>query len=127
MSRRDDVIGALADAPGFLGAQAVYARIRADGVGIGLATVYRILQSLVGTGEADVVRTGDGESLYRLCRSTGHHHHLLCRRCGRAVELDSQDVEDWAHRVARQHAFTAVDHVLEIIGTCSDCSAAPPA
>jgi Fur family transcriptional regulator, ferric uptake regulator len=122
MTRRDDVLAELAAAPGFLGAQAVYARIRAHGHLIGLATVYRILQALVESGEADVIRTGDGEARYRLCRSTGHHHHLLCRGCGLAVELDADVVEQWANAVAEQHGFTAVDHVVEIVGTCADCA-----
>jgi Fur family ferric uptake transcriptional regulator len=126
VSRRDDVVGALRAAPGFVSAQAAYAQIRATGVRIGLATVYRILQALVTAGEVDVVRSADGESLYRLCDSSGHHHHLLCRRCGRAVELDAAEVEDWARRVARQHAFTAVDHVVEIVGTCAECSGVGP-
>src|SRR5699024_9136283 len=64
--------------------------MRSTGTPIGLATGYRILQALAEAGEVDVVRTGDGEALYRLCRSTEHHHHLLCRRCGRAVELDAR-------------------------------------
>src|SRR5699024_9425246 len=97
--------------------------MRSTGTPIGLATVYRILQALAEAGEVDVVRTGDGEALYRLCRSTEHHHHLLCRRCGRAVELDAQVVERWATSVAEEHGFTAVDHVVEIVGTCADCAA----
>jgi Fur family ferric uptake transcriptional regulator len=123
VSRRDDVARELRDAPGFLGAQAIYARMRAAGTPIGLATVYRILQTLADAGEVDVVRTGDGEALYRLCRSSGHHHHLICRECGRAVELDADVVERWASAVAEQHGFTAVDHVVEIVGTCRSCSA----
>jgi Fur family transcriptional regulator, ferric uptake regulator len=123
VSRRDDVARELRAAPGFLGAQAIYARMRSTGTPIGLATVYRILQALAEAGEVDVVRTGDGEALYRLCRSTEHHHHLLCRRCGRAVELDAQVVERWATSVAEEHGFTAVDHVVEIVGTCADCAA----
>ena len=127
MSRRDDVVGALRAAAGFLSAQEIYARIRAGGTGIGLATVYRILQGLAADGEADVVRGTDGEALYRVCRTAGHHHHLLCRGCGRAVELDADVVEQWARAVAEEHGFTTVDHVIEIVGTCARCSASPPA
>jgi Fur family transcriptional regulator, ferric uptake regulator len=126
MSRRDDVRSALRSASGFLGAQAIYARIRGEGAKIGLATVYRILQGLAAEGEVDVVRTGDGEALYRLCRSAAHHHHLLCRHCGQAVELDSDLVEQWARAVAERHGFTAVDHVVEIVGSCARCTGEPP-
>ena len=122
MSRREDVVAALRAAPGFVSAQGLYARIRDDGARVGLATVYRTLQALAAGGEADVVRSDDGEALYRLCRSSEHHHHLLCRECGAAVELDADVVEDWARVVAQQHGFVAVDHVVEIVGTCAACS-----
>jgi Fur family transcriptional regulator, ferric uptake regulator len=122
VSRRDDVVLALRQAGGFLSAQTIYARIRDDGTRIGLATVYRILQTLATEGDVDVVRTGDGEALYRACRSAGHHHHLICRSCGQAVELDAEVVEQWARAVAQEHGFSAVDHVVEIVGTCAACT-----
>jgi Fur family transcriptional regulator, ferric uptake regulator len=126
VNRRDDVVASLQAAPGFIGAQALYADIRARGARIGLATVYRILQALAAADQVDVVRSDDGEALYRWCRSTGHHHHLLCRCCGRAVELDAEVVEEWARTVADRHGFVAVDHVVEITGTCAACSTADP-
>ena len=98
-------------------------RLRAAGDGIGLATVYRTLQGLAEDGDMDVVRTGDGEQVYRRC-SRGHHHHLLCRSCGRTVELDAATVERWAAGIGEQHGFTDVEHVVEIFGTCADCRAA---
>jgi len=122
VSRRDDVHAALREAPGFLSAQDIYARIRSGGTPIGLATVYRLLQAMAAQGQVDVVRSGDGEATYRLCRSTAHHHHLVCRACGRAEELDADVVERWAQAVAEEHGFTAVDHVVEIIGTCARCA-----
>jgi Fur family ferric uptake transcriptional regulator len=126
MSRRDDVLAGLRGAPGFVSAQALYAGLRADGTRIGLATVYRVLQAMVVSGEADLVRSTDGEALYRLCRSDGHHHHLLCRGCGRAEEIDAAVVEDWARAVAARHGFVAVEHTVEFIGTCADCAGPGP-
>lgn len=122
MSRRDDVLAGLRAAPGFLSAQDLYADLRAAEIRIGLATVYRILQAMVSSGEADLVRSTDGEALYRLCRSDGHHHHLLCRGCGRAEEIDAAVVEDWARAVAARHGFVAVEHTVEFVGTCADCA-----
>lgn len=102
---------------GFVSAQDLHARLRAAGDGIGLATVYRALQALADAGEVDVLRTDDGQSAYRRC-STGHHHHLVCRDCGRTVEVEGPGVERWAQQVASEHGFTDVSHVVEVFGTC---------
>lgn len=86
--------------------------------------MYRHLQSLADAGVVDTIRTEDGEGLYRRCASTQHHHHLVCRVCGRAVEVEGQAVERWAASVAREHGFVDVDHTLEVLGTCADCAGA---
>ena len=105
----------------FRSAQEIHARLRAAGERIGLATVYRAVAALVAAGDLDALRTDRGETLYRRC-STGHHHHLVCRSCGRAVEVAGPAVERWAERVAAEHGFADVSHTLEIVGTCVDCA-----
>ncbi len=107
----------------FRSAQDVHDLLRQRGEQVGLTTVYRCLQMLADAHEVDVLRTGDGETSYRRC-STGHHHHLVCRSCGRTVEVDGPAVERWATRVATDNNFTDVSHTLEIFGTCSECAKA---
>jgi len=121
--QRSAVSALLDEADAFLSAQDLHARLRERGDAVGLATVYRALQALVEDGDVDVLRTDDGESVYRRC-STGHHHHLVCRRCGRTVEVEGPTVESWARRVGSEHGFTAVEHVVEVFGVCGPCSAA---
>ena len=108
---------------GFHSAQEVHARMRAAGDSIGLSTVYRAVQALVDDGELDSIRTDAGEAIYRRC-STRHHHHLVCRSCGRTEEVEGPTVERWADRVAGEHGFVDVRHTLEIFGTCAACHAA---
>jgi Fur family ferric uptake transcriptional regulator len=109
----------LADTDSFLTAQEIHDELRASGVGIGLTTVYRTLQLLSGSNELDVLHV-HGEALYRRC-SGSHHHHLVCRSCKRSVEIESDDVERWAHAVARRHGFSSASHVVEVFGVCSSC------
>ncbi len=104
----------------FRSAQEIYARLRDQGNSIGLATVYRALQGMVEDGEIDVLRTDDGEAVYRRC-GTHHHHHLVCRVCGRTVEVEDKPVERWAAKVAAQHGFTDVEHQVEVFGVCREC------
>ncbi|KGH48715.1 MULTISPECIES: Fur family transcriptional regulator [Modestobacter] len=108
---------------GFHSAQEVHARMRAAGDTIGLSTVYRAVQALVDDGELDSIRTDAGEAIYRRC-STRHHHHLVCRVCGRTEEVEGPTVERWADRVAAEHGFVDVTHTLEIFGTCAACHSA---
>lgn len=105
----------------FRTAQQVHDQLREEGARVGLATVYRALQAMAEADEVDVLRTPEGEWAYRHC-SSGHHHHLVCRSCGFSVEIQADEVEQWAASVARQHGFTDAGHELEIFGLCRDCS-----
>ena len=121
-TRRDTVRHTLAASDGFRSAQDLYADLRADGAKIGLTTVYRALQALAESGEVDVLRTDDGESVYRACRTDEHHHHLVCRACGRTVEVEGPAVERWAEAVGVEHGFVDVTHTVEVFGTCEQCA-----
>lgn len=110
----------LRDLTEFRTAQQIHDELRHKGQGIGLTTVYRNLQLMADAGELDVIRTAEGEAAYRRC-SDGHHHHLVCRSCGRTVEVSGPAVETWATAVAEEHGFRDISHDLEIFGTCGDC------
>lgn len=114
----DAVLDAVSD---FRSAQELHEELKARRENVGLTTVYRTLQALADSGEVDVLRTGEGQSLYRRC-SSGHHHHLVCRVCGRAVEVEGPAVERWADKIAAEHGYSDVSHTMEIFGRCSQCS-----
>jgi Fur family ferric uptake transcriptional regulator len=120
--QRGAVSALLAEAEGFHSAQDLHAMLRSRGDAVGLTTVYRTLVSMAEAGEIDVMQTPGGENLYRRC-SGGHHHHLVCRSCGRTVEVLGPAVEAWADKVAAQHGYRDVSHTLEIFGTCPACAA----
>lgn len=96
--------------------------LRGRGDKVGLTTVYRTLQALAERGEVDVMRPPGGEQLYRRC-AAGHHHHLVCRSCGQAVEVEGPAVERWADRIAAEHGFVDIAHTVEIFGICPECAA----
>ena len=105
----------------FRSAQQLHAMLHEAGERVSLATVYRALNALAEAGEVDVLTTEGGESRYRRCERTEHHHHLVCRRCGHTVEVAETSVERWAVRTARQHGFTDISHAIELHGTCATC------
>lgn len=120
--QRAEVVELLTRSDGFRSAQRLHAELRERGAAVGLTTVYRTLQALADAGEVDVLRLPTGEQLFRRCSRT-HHRHLVCRHCGRTVEVTGPAVEDWARRTAGRHGFVDVDHTLEIMGTCAACAA----
>lgn len=122
--QRAEIVELLDDVDEFRSAQQLHELLRSRGSGVGLATVYRTVQALSENGEVDVLRTADGESVYRRCVQRGHHHHLVCRSCGRTIEIDAGQAEAWAAQVAASHGFDDVEHTIELVGTCADCRAA---
>ena len=116
------VAAALTSLPGFRSAQEIHAELRRQGETVGLTTVYRHLQVLSEQGVIDSIRDPSGEALYRQCGSTGHHHHLTCRVCGRSVEVEGRVIEQWAEKVAAEAGFTSVNHTVELFGLCPDHS-----
>lgn len=110
----------------FRSAQDVYAVLRTEGHRVGLSTVYRHLQAWAEEGVVDTIHRPDGETSYRLCgdpQTRNHHHHLVCRRCGQAEEVEGRAVERWADQTAQQLGYTDVDHTVEIFGVCATCAA----
>ena len=121
--QRSAVADVLRGQSGFHSAQEYFELLRNRGQRIGLTTVYRTLQALVASGDVDILVGADGEARYRGCgQALGHHHHLVCRQCGRTVEIAATEVEQWASSVAVAHGFTSVDHTVELVGTCQNCA-----
>jgi Fur family transcriptional regulator, ferric uptake regulator len=117
--QREEVWQALERRPDFVSAQDLHQSLRELGSTIGLATVYRTLNSLAEEGSADAL-TVEGENLFRAC-SPGHHHHLICRGCGQTKEIEATAVEAWAKNVAEEHGFSEPQHIVDIFGLCSQC------
>lgn len=118
--QRRAVAEAMAAVGDFRSAQEIHELLGERGERVGLAMVYRTLQRLADAGDVDVLRTEDGEAVYRRC-SEAHHHHLVCRDCGATVEVEGPTVERWTRAIAAAHGYGEVSHTLEIFGTCPSC------
>lgn len=122
--QREAVSAALAEQDAFVSAQQLHATLRETGTAIGLATVYRALADMAAGGRVDSLQSAEGEALYRACTPGEHHHHLICRTCGQAVEIEAVEVEQWAKSIAASHGYTEPEHVVDVFGVCPACSAA---
>jgi Fur family transcriptional regulator, ferric uptake regulator len=115
--QREAILEALSASERAVTAQELHARLE----GVGLATVYRNLQRLADSGDADALRRDNGEIAFLIC-GAGHHHHLTCRECGRVEQVRDCRLDDWAREVASGHGFSQVEHRAELVGVCAACS-----
>lgn len=126
-SQRAALAEVLSGTDEFATAAELHEALQASGARVGLATVYRTLADLVAAGDIDSLRGPNGETLYRRCGESEHHHHLVCRVCGRTEEVTAPAVERWARAIARKYSFSELDHEIELFGICADCAARPGA
>ncbi|MFD2422194.1 Fur family transcriptional regulator [Amycolatopsis pigmentata] len=122
--QRRTILRALAQAPGFVSAQTLHARLQQAGETVGLTTVYRALHAYAETGQVILTNT-DGASLFRLVPGPAGTHYLICRTCGDSFPVDAQPVQDWAVTTASAHGFTGIHLVLELTGRCPVCTGIP--
>lgn len=118
--QRGKLLAQIAAQNQFISAQELHTLMKEAGESVGLSTVYRTLTALADQGVVDVVQTEAGQALYRVC-SREHHHHLLCKICGEATEIQANVVEQLTRELAALHGFTEVEHRLELLGICKKC------
>lgn len=126
--QRRAILRVLAEAPGFLSAQALHDRLPADehrGTA-SLTTVYRSLHALAATGHLHVIRDQAGRQLFRLQPSRQPGHYLICPLCSASVLIDAGPVEEWATRIAEKHGFTEIRVIAELVGQCPTCTPSMP-
>ena len=92
-----------------------------DHKAIGLASVYRTLGLLSALGIVEVVYRSKGEMGY-MAAAQGHHHHILCQECQRAVEFSGlEDLSELIDHVENQTHYQVRDHLLQLYGLCPAC------
>ena len=114
--QRRAVLDSIVRQRGAFTAADVYDDARTAEPSLGLATVYRTLELLLGTGSVSRL----GEATYVRCRP-GHHHHLVCVSCGGVEETELCGVPSPA-LLRRRHGFRAESHALDVYGLCARCA-----
>ena len=105
-----------------ISAQDIYVELRASDQAVGLATIYRSLESLKLEGIVQGRTLPTGESLYSSVQAD--RHHLTCLHCGASIPIDECPVEQLEQRLQSLHQFKIYYHTLEFFGVCATCS--PP-
>lgn len=106
-------------------AQDLYIQLRQKKSSIGLATVYRALESLKQEGVIQVRTLSGGGSLYSLAQVDTHH--LTCVRCGHSTKMAECPVHGLETHLSESHHFQIFYHTLEFFGLCEQCQSLQPA
>jgi Fur family ferric uptake transcriptional regulator len=93
-------------------------------LGVARATIFRTLELLVALGAVERLDLPSGEHSYVRCESTRHHHHLLCTRCGRAVDLEELGMDGIVADAERRTGYRIDRHRVELFGLCPACQKA---
>jgi Fur family transcriptional regulator, ferric uptake regulator len=106
-----------------LSAQEIYDHLRRARRPVGIASVYRALDALVELRLVKRVDTGDGIAKFEPAGAGGdHHHHLVCRDCGKVEAFSDSRLERAIDRVAGGLGYSVDEHEVVLTGACADCS-----
>jgi Fur family transcriptional regulator, ferric uptake regulator len=87
------------------------------------ASVYRVIEELEALGIIQRVEVGSGAVHYEPVRhGPGHHHHLVCERCGRLEPFTDAGLERAIGRLSERLAMKVSEHEIVIRGACRSCS-----
>jgi Fur family transcriptional regulator, ferric uptake regulator len=118
---REQISQILRDEPRFLTAAEIHRRLDLASAKVSLSTVYRTLDHLVAKGAVTSRVDAEGEASFMHCEPLRHHHHAICRTCGRVVDLDCDAAEQFAAALRERHGFELDGHAMEFFGRCSQC------
>ncbi len=87
---------------------------------LGYATVYRTMRLLADGGLAIEHQFDDGHARYEPATEGEHHDHIICKKCGKIIEFEHDEIERLQEEVARAHGMRVLSHRHEIYGECVD-------
>lgn len=91
-------------------------------VPVGRATVFRTLDLLTEMGALERLDLPNGEHAYVACEPDGHHHHVVCRRCGRTTDAPDAGLQAVVREIGARTGYRIDSHRLELYGLCADCA-----
>lgn len=89
---------------------------------VGRATVFRTLDLLTEIEALERLDLPTGEHAYVACEPERHHHHVVCRICGRSDEVIDSDLQALVDEIGRRSGYRIESHRLELYGLCPGCA-----
>jgi Fe2+ or Zn2+ uptake regulation protein len=104
----------------FLTAEEIYLKSKKIYNQTNFSTVYRNLEIMENIDVIHKTSISDGASIYELSNTDEHHHHVICKSCGKTEEIDFCPLEDIFLKV-NSKSFRLTDHRFELYGFCNEC------
>jgi len=119
--QRDMILDAFLEADRHITAEELLERVRKKDPEVGYATVHRNLRLMCECGLADEIKIGRQKTRFEQKFGHDHHDHLICKKCGRFIEVHDDEIEKMQEKLAEANNFMPLSHKLEIYGICSKC------
>jgi Fur family ferric uptake transcriptional regulator len=121
-SERLKLLDAITAMGGHFSPETLLIQIKAKGIPVSRATVYRLLPLLVKLGVIQQsLLSKEGRTHFEVSWQQEHHDHLICSKCGKIIEFQNSTIEALQHDVARKYGFVLDHHVMELVGRCAHC------
>lgn len=108
-----------------LSTEEVYELIKNKNPNMGIATIYRTLQLFEEIGLVYKHNFDDGCSRYEILSPNStevhQHHHLLCKKCGKIIEVKEDLMNSLEEIIEKQYNFEILNHVVKFTGICNEC------
>ena len=114
------VLSAIEDSDDHISAEEIYAQIVAKYPQVNISTVYRTLELLKRLGLVTETDLGGGRFRYHSAEK-GHHHHLVCQKCGAIIDIDESTLASLKDTLLRDYKFIADLRHVAILGRCANC------
>jgi Fur family ferric uptake transcriptional regulator len=101
-------------------AEDIYARVVSRYPRVNISTVYRTLELLKQLGFIYEIELGGGSVGYHP-EDKGHHHHLVCRKCGSITDINESVLFSVKAILLQAFDFDADLKHLAIYGLCEHC------
>jgi Fur family transcriptional regulator, ferric uptake regulator len=119
---RQAIVELLDEQPCALSAAEIEDALGERGRGVSRASVYRVIEELEGLGVLQRVEVGHDSVRFEPVRDgAGHHHHLVCDRCGRLQPFSDAGVERAIARLSDRLPARVSEHEIVIRGSCDSC------
>jgi Fur family ferric uptake transcriptional regulator len=116
------ILHALCELDGHASAERIHEKVAECEDDVDLSTVYRTLERLRDLRILSQTDLGRGCAEYEIVADQPHHH-LVCQKCGRVIDLDHRYLSPVAKAIRQDLGFEPVLDHFAIFGLCNACQA----